>query len=113
MISRRPSIFIYTHRADASFLREIQAGIEEENVASEVFEKEESDVDSLAFDAAGDSMMGSGIGISGVDVAMQMRGRRKGESVCLLHMPTFHQCRIVGSNSARVIKRQGLRDLDS
>lgn len=113
MISRRPSIFIYAHQADASFLKEIRAGIEEESVASEVFEKEEADVNSLAFDAAGDSMMGSGIGISGVDVAMQMRGRRKDENVCLVHMPTFHQCRIIGSNSARVIKKQGLRDLDS
>ena len=54
MISRRPSIFIYAHPADASFLKEIRAGIEEESVASEVFEKEEADVNSLAFDAAGD-----------------------------------------------------------
>ncbi|MGN0362221.1 MAG: glycerol dehydratase reactivase beta/small subunit family protein [Bilifractor sp.] len=113
MISRRPSIFIYTHQADADFLREIRAGIEEENVASEVFEREQTDVNTLAFDAAEDSMMGSGIGISGMDVAMQMRGRRSGENVTLLHMPSFSQCRIIGSNSARVIKKQGLRDLDS
>ena len=56
-------------------------------------------------------MMGSGIGISGEDVAMQMRGRRSGENVSRLHMPTYAQCRIIGSNSARVIKKQSLRDL--
>ncbi len=111
MISHRPSIFIYTHEADADFLREIRAGIEEENVASEVFEKDRQDVDELAYDAAADSMMGSGIGISGEDVAMQMRGRRSGENVSRLHMPTYAQCRIIGSNSARVIKKQSLRDL--
>ncbi|MCC6094938.1 MAG: glycerol dehydratase reactivase beta/small subunit family protein [Eubacterium sp.] len=112
MISRRPSVFIYIHQADADFLREVLAGIEEENVSSEVFEREDADVNALAFDAAADSMMGSGIGISGVDVAMQMRGRRSGENVARLHMPSFSQCRTIGSNSARVMKKQGLRDLD-
>ncbi|MGI6056808.1 MAG: glycerol dehydratase reactivase beta/small subunit family protein [Bilifractor sp.] len=112
MISRRPSIFIYTHRADPDFLREVQAGIEEENVASEVFEKEEADADLLAYDACEASMMGSGIGISGENVALQMRGRKPKESVCSIHMPTFSACRIIGSNSARVLKKQCLRDLE-
>ncbi|MGO5160100.1 MULTISPECIES: glycerol dehydratase reactivase beta/small subunit family protein [unclassified Bilifractor] len=112
MISQRPSIFIYTHRADNDFLREIQAGIEEENVASEVFEMDESDADILASDACNASMMGSGIGISGENVSFQMRGRRPGECVCSVHMPTFAACRIIGSNSARVMKKQCLRDLE-
>lgn len=112
MISQRPSIFIYTHRADPDFLREAQAGIEEESLASEVFEKDEADASILASEACEASMMGSGIGISGKDVALQMRGRRPSESVCRVHMPTLSACRIIGSNSARAIKKQYLRDLE-
>ena len=77
MISRRPSIFIYTSQPDMDFLREIRAGIEEEGVFCEVFPREGADLDTLAYEAANDSMLGSGIGLCGVDAAMQMRGLKK------------------------------------
>ena len=41
MITKKPSIFIYTNDADEDFLREICAGIEEEGVFFEVIPKEE------------------------------------------------------------------------
>ncbi len=110
MISRRPSIFIYTNDADPDFLREIRAGIEEEGVFCEVFERVSSNINELAFEAARDSMMGSGIGISGVDIALQMRGLPEGKNVSGIHMPTYEECRILGANSARVIKKLGLKD---
>ena len=110
MITRRPSIFIYAHDADEDFLREIRAGIEEEGVYSETYEREDTDLDTLAFEAARDSMLGSGIGITGVDIALQMRGLEKGKNVFSCHMPTFGQCRQTGANSARVIKKLGLKD---
>ena len=88
MISRRPSIFIYTSQPDMDFLREIRAGIEEEGVFCEVFLREGADLDTLAYEAANDSMLGSGIGLCGVDAAMQMRGLKKDRTrkviTCLL-----------------------------
>lgn len=111
MVSRKPSIFIYTHRPDEDFLREICAGIEEEGVFYEVSEQPEADVDTLAFEAAKDSVLGSGIGLAGEDAALQMFRLPKGRNVEKHHMPTYEQCRNIGANSARVIKKQGLRGL--
>ena len=112
MISRRPSIFIYASHPDPDFLREICAGIEEEGVFFEIFSRDETDVNFLAHQAAEDSMLGSGIGISGVDVVLQIRGMRVGKNVEARHMPTFGQCRAMGADSARVIKKLGLKAAD-
>lgn len=109
MIVKRPSIFIYTNAPDAGCLKEVCAGIEEEGVFFEIFEKETSDPDTLAFDAAGDSMMGSGIGICGSHVALQMKGISKGKNIESYHMPTPSECRKIGANSARVIKKMPLK----
>jgi len=109
MIVKRPSIFIYTNTPNGEYLKEICAGIEEEGVFFEVFEKETSDLDTLAFDAAGDSMMGSGIGICGHHVALQMKGISKGKNIEIYHMPTPAECRKIGANSARVIKKMPLK----
>ena len=67
MIIKRPSIFIYTNEPDRDFLREVCAGIEEEGVFYEIIPGEAADLDELAYDAANDSMLGSGVGISGAD----------------------------------------------
>lgn len=105
MIIKKPSIFIYTNGADKDFLREICAGIEEEGVFWEVIPRDEAELDTLAFEAAKDSMLGSGIGVKGVSMAMQMRGLKKGQNVKFYQMPTFDQCRRLGANSARAIKK--------
>lgn len=109
MIVKKPSIFIYTYDPDPDFLREILAGIEEEGVFSEVFARNTENADRLAFEAARDSMLGSGIGLSGVDAALQMRGLPEGRNVEKYHMPTYGECRNLGSNSARAIKKLGLK----
>ena len=83
MIIKRPSIFIYTNEPDRDFLREVCAGIEEEGVFYEIIPGEAADLDELAYDAANDSMLGSGVGISGTDIAMQMRGIAKGRNVAV------------------------------
>lgn len=109
MIVRKPSIFIYVNAPDTDFLREICAGIEEEGVFWEVFSREESTAADLAYAAAGDSMLGSGVGIRGVDVAMQMQGLPRGRNVEEYHMPTYAQCRKLGANSARAIKKMAFK----
>ena len=109
MIVKRPSIFIYTNAPAPDCLKEVCAGIEEEGVFFEVFEREKADLDTLAFDAAGDSMLGSGIGICGNHVALQMKGIAKGKNVESYHMPTSADCRKIGANSVRAIKKMPLK----
>ena len=109
MIVKRPSIFIYTNAPDSDCLKEVCAGIEEEGVFFEIFERETVDLDTLAFDAAGDSMLGSGIGICGDHVALQMKGITKGKNIESYSMPTSVECRKIGANSARAIKRMPLK----
>ncbi len=109
MIIKRPSIFIYHNYADKDILKEICAGIEEEGVSFEIFTREETDLDTLAHEAADDSMMGSGIGIKFVDVAMQMKGLPKGRNVEQYHLPSLEQCRKIGANSARAIKKMAFK----
>jgi len=109
MIVKRPSIFIYTNAPNAECLKEICAGIEEEGVFYEIFESETADLDTLAFDAAADSMLGAGIGICGNRAALQMKGIAKGKNVESYHMPTPAECRRLGANSARAIKKMPLK----
>ena len=71
MIVRKPTVIIYTRDPDEDFLREICAGIEEEGVLYEIHSRD-ADMDELAFEAAKDSMLGSGIGIAERRIAMQM-----------------------------------------
>ena len=110
MIYRKPSIYIYTYQPDPDFLKEICAGIEEEGLFYEVVAGRTEELDDLAFEAAKDSMLGSGIGISGVDAAMQMQGIPRGRNVESYHMPTYEQCRQLGANSARAVKKQGFKE---
>lgn len=109
MIIRKPSIFIYTCQADSRILKEICAGIEEEGVFFEVSEQEEEDVDALAWQAASDSMPGSGIGICRTSAAFQMKGLEKGRNVERCQNPAREQSRRLGANSARAVKKQAFK----
>lgn len=104
MVVNRPAIIIYCDEADQDLLEEICAGIEEEGVLYQV-ESRKGDLDTLAYDAANESMLGSGIGISGRRLAMQMQRVPEGKNVFELNEPLFWQCRNLGSNSARAIKK--------
>lgn len=105
MIVKKPSIFIYSNNANGDLLKEICAGIEEQGVFFEVFEQPVSDIDTLAFNAAKDSMMGSGLGVSNNNVALQMKGLAKGKNIEFYSAPTKEECRKIGANSARAIKK--------
>ena len=104
MVVNKPAIIIYTNEPDEDLLREVCAGIEEEGVLYQV-SSHEGDLDTLAFEAAKESMLGSGVGITGARLAMQMERRPKGRNVFELNMPRFWQCRNLGANSARAIKK--------
>lgn len=104
MVVNKPAIIIYTNEPDEDLLREVCAGIEEEGVLYQV-SSHEGDLDTLAFEAAKESMLGSGVGITGTRLAMQMERLPKGRNVFELNMPRFWQCRNLGANSARAIKK--------
>lgn len=104
MVVNRPAIIIYCREPDEDYLREVCAGIEEEGVLYQILSRE-GEVDDLAFEAAADSMLGSGIGIRGSHLAMQMQHVPRGKNVFELNAPTFAQCRSLGANSARAIKK--------
>lgn len=105
MIIKRPSIFIYTHEADPDILKEVCAGIEEEGIFFDISEFPDECMEKLAYKAARDSMLGSGIGIFGTAVCLKMKGLEKGKNVESHIHPSRSQCRNIGSNSARAIKK--------
>lgn len=109
MITNRPSIFIYTYNPDADILKEICAGIEEEGVLFDVIEKPEMDTRDLAYEAANESVLGSGIGLSYGMAAMQMRNVNRDKPVFLLDRPDKEMSRKMGTNSARAIKRKAFQ----
>lgn len=106
MIISRPSILIYTNKADAKILKEICAGIEEEGLLYQVEEKSEENVKRLAYDAANTSVLGSGIGISKEETALQMRNVDMEKPLFYGKTKEVKQCRKVGINSARAVKRR-------
>jgi len=110
MIVKKPSIYIYSYKPDEKILREIFAGIEENGVTYELFKNgtSEDDSDKLAYDAAQDSMLGSGIGVCGQEVALQLKGLPAGQNVEASKAPTAEECRKIGANSARAIKKMPL-----
>jgi hypothetical protein len=104
MVVNKPAIILYCDRPDEDLLREVCAGIEEEGVLYQVSSRN-GDLDTLAYEAAKESMLGSGIGITGTRLAMQMQRLPKGHNVFELNRPAFWQCRNLGANSARAIKK--------
>ena len=90
MVVNKPTIIIYTQEADSDLLHEVCSGIEEEGLLFEVHEKS-GELDELAHAAAEDSMLGSGIGMSGQRIAMQMRRLPKGQNVFVLNAQRFWQ----------------------
>ncbi len=110
MVVQKPTIMIYCHEADEDLLREICAGIEEEGVLYSV-QNREGNLDDLAYEAASDSMLGSGIGMTGCRIAMQMQRLPKGRNVFELYAPRFWQCRNLGANSARAVKKMPFKEI--
>ena len=105
MITKKPSIFIYTHQADPLVLKEVCAGIEEEGVFYDIVEFPDECMEKLSYKAARDSMLGSGIGVFGAAVCLKMRGLEKGRNIESYLAPNRAQCRNIGANSARAIKK--------
>lgn len=109
MVTKKPSIFIYVNNAREQYLKEICAGMEEEGVLFELFSMESGSADELAWRAANDSMMGTGVGVDAARAVLQMKGLRPGKNVEAYVNPTKEQCRTLGANSARSIKKMAFK----
>ena len=110
MISNRPSIYVYVNNPNPKILREICSGIEEEGVFFEVISRASTDLATLTYEAANHSMLGSGIGILSDTVAFQIKGLNLGNYVFYYQNPSFEESRILGSNSARALKKLPFRE---
>lgn len=106
MIVKKPSILIYTQKAAPEVLKEICAGIEEEGIFYEILELPDQCMEKLAYKAARDSMLGSGIGIFQTDICLKMIGLEKGKNIEAYKTPSKQQARNLGCNSARAVKKQ-------
>lgn len=111
MIVKKPSIYIYVNKPNRNVLREICSGIEEEGVFYEVVEQETQDLNTLAWTAANDSMLGSGIGLKGNSVAFLIRGLKLGKNIEYYAYPSNEESRLLGMNSARAIKKQAFKNM--
>ena len=109
MVIKKPSIFIYEYEADRELLKEVCAGMEEEGVFVEIFSTKSGTVDEKAWRAANDSMLGTGIGMNRDRIALQMKGLSIGRHVEAYDCPTAEQCRKIGANSARSIKKMAFK----
>lgn len=105
MIVKKPSILLYVHEPEARCLRNLCAGIEEEGVLYEVVPQTESDAVHLADKAAEESILGSGIGLSGTSAVLQLRGCPAGSPVFWIKQADAAACRALGADSARAIKK--------
>lgn len=110
MVIQKPSILVYVNHPDAGSLREICAGIEEEGVLFTVESREETDLYQLAALAAQNSMLGSGIGVVGKDVGLQMTNLERAKNPFFFSEASKIQCRRLGANSARIVKKKPLKD---
>lgn len=111
MIVKKPSIYIYVNNPNRDVLREICSGIEEEGVFYEIVECETQDLNTLAWTAANDSMLGSGIGIKENSAAFLIRGLPLGKNLSYYAYPSNEESRILGMNSARAIKKQAFKNM--
>jgi hypothetical protein len=101
----KPVIFVYVIEPDKDVLKEICAGMEEEGMLFEVVTKVGLDIETLCYESASDSILGSGIGVYGKEIGFSLRSLPKGKLVYTYKNPTFIEARNLGANAARGVKR--------
>jgi hypothetical protein len=111
MIRNKPSIRLYHNFAKNELLKELCAGMEEEGVPYELIESVESQIDTLCFEAAKDSILGVGIGLIGERVAIHMSPLPKEKPLFIVSQSTLKQARILGMNAARAVKRMPFKSV--
>ncbi|WP_270739096.1 glycerol dehydratase reactivase beta/small subunit family protein [Massilioclostridium coli] len=111
MVVKKPSILVYVNHPDETILKEVCAGIEEEGVLFTVEQQQQEDLQELSFEAAKNSMLGSGIGIVDDHIALQISNIAKSKNPFVFYHASKLQCRLIGANSARIVKKKPLKNL--
>lgn len=109
MIPNKPSILIYSNQAQSDVIRDVCAGIEEEGLLYEVMIRHEINPVHLAYEAAANSIVGSGIGIVQNEIVFTLKNLPKHQVVEYYKRPTSEEAKNLGSNSARAVKRMPFR----
>lgn len=104
MAYKRPEIYIHYQDVEERYIREVEAGIEEEGLFSHCFKKVIADPIASAYEAANASQLGVGICLLGEEVILHMGDLQ--EASPLIHIQTSDQVvlRKIGSHAARYIK---------
>ncbi|MCL2527937.1 MAG: glycerol dehydratase reactivase beta/small subunit family protein [Defluviitaleaceae bacterium] len=102
----KPAVYIYERIADPAALAQICAGLEEEGIPFAIFQREEDDLKILAYNAANNSRLHVGIGISGNIAVMQIKNCQEDKPVFTIGpSASFTDYRKLGTNAARTVKR--------
>lgn len=101
----KPTVLIYVIEPDNDLLREICAGLEEEGMLFDIVIKVDTNLETLCFESANDSILGSGIGVIGNEIGFSLRSLPIGRMVYSYKEPTSIQARNLGANAARGVKR--------
>lgn len=100
MIERKPAIRIYYVYGNQKEIREILAGIEEEQVLAEIYEKRAENLEELTIEAARESVIGVGIGVIGNQAALGCQSHRQTTVI----YTSQEEMRRLGANAARYVK---------
>lgn len=101
---KKPVINVYETNAEKELLKEVLAGIEEEGALYEVYRIDEAEVEVLAYAAASQSLLETGIGLNGEFVCVNIT--KMPVYMPLLKYSTYNRAnlRLAGSNAARFVK---------
>ncbi len=108
----KPCILIYVSSPEEKIQKEICAGIEEEGVLFEIVEKKEKDINTLAYDSANDSILGTGIGIREDSCMLTLSSLPKNKNIFCVNQPSNLQARYLGANAARIVKRKPFKEVE-
>ena len=113
MNNTKPAVRILAFLPDALALKQICAGLEEEQVLFEIdVLKESLPLDELSFRAAQTSSVDVGIGLLQKQVALQMRGLERGQNLFALTNAEEAAYRVLGINAARAVKRKFFYEIE-
>ena len=103
-MNKKPTVLIYEDNAPRKILAEICAGLEEEGLLYDISKRNSKDVKTLAYDAAAESILKVGIGVTSESADMQIKNCHIDKPIFLLRNPSKSACRSLGANSARAVK---------
>lgn len=99
------NIKITPHPGYKQKLREVQAGMEEENIPGLVVECDDHDITAIAYQGACSSQLGVGVGIGEAGMCIHYHKLPEGQPLFLSTTPgTLKEWRHFGSNAARLVK---------